>query len=456
MSTSSSAPLVETQRVKFIDSIRGIALLGILLMNSMAQSQSHLFYDKMDPRQSITGLNFYAWGAEMLLFEGTMRGLFSILFGAGAILLISRLVKKKSGLEPADIYYRRLLWLLLFGLVNAFIFLWPGDILYPYALCGLLLFPFRNLSPKNLLWVAFALLVIGTYRENSDLYQSRKVISKGQAAEVLETKKQKLTEQQQEDLGAYRAFKERTGRQGVIKAAEKEEKILQSRNYFTIFNFFKGINMKLQSSFFYKAGWYDILLFFFIGMALYKSGYLLGKSSTSTYVIVALVGIGAGIFINYLFLKQQYQLRFNQFQFIQKWEFSFYEIRRVLQTIGYLSFLILLYKVNPLRKVFHVFAPVGQMAFTNYLSQSIITSIIFYGFVLFGKLQRYEVYYVVGAIWLFQILSSHIWLKYFRFGPFEWLWRSLTYMQKQPMKKKAVDAEPGEKINEEVPTPAMA
>ena len=191
-------------------------------------------------------------------------------------------------------------------------------------------------------------------------------------------------------------------------------------------------------------------------MALYKSGYLLGKSSTSTYVIVALVGIGAGLFINYLFLKQQYQLRFNQFQFIQKWEFSFYEIRRVLQTTGYLSFLILLYKVNPLRKVFHVFAPVGQMAFTNYLSQSIITSIIFYGFVLFGKLQRYEVYYVVGAIWLFQILSSHIWLKYFRFGPFEWLWRSLTYMQKQPMKKKAVDAEPGEKIKEEVPTPAMA
>ncbi len=193
MSTTISSPLRENERVTLIDSIRGIALLGILLMNSMAQSQAHMFYDRMDPRQSMTGLNFFSWGAEVLLFEGTMRGLFSILFGAGTLLLLTRLIKKSNDLEPVDIYYRRLLWLLVFGLINAFIFLWPGDILYPYALCGLLLFPFRNLSPKNLLWIAFAFLAIGTYRENSDLYQQKKIISNGQAAEVLESKKQKLT-----------------------------------------------------------------------------------------------------------------------------------------------------------------------------------------------------------------------------------------------------------------------
>src|SRR5215210_2228645 len=182
------APLQKKERILFLDSVRGIALLGILLMNSMAQSQSHLFYDKMDLSQSITGANFYAWAAETFLFEGTMRGLFSILFGAGTLLLLSRLVKNMKGLEPADIYYRRLLWLLIFGLINAFLFLWPGDILYPYALCGLVIFPFRNLSPKILLWIAFALLVIGTYRENSDLFEAKKLISKGQAVEVLENK----------------------------------------------------------------------------------------------------------------------------------------------------------------------------------------------------------------------------------------------------------------------------
>jgi len=73
------------------------------------------------------------------------------------------------------------------------------------------------------------------------------------------------------------------------------------------------------------------------------------------------------------------------------------------------------------------------MAFTNYLSQSIITSVIFYGFGLFDRLQRYEVYYVVAGIWLFQVIFSHIWMKYFRFGPFEWVWRSLTYLYRPPM-----------------------
>ena len=455
MSTTISAPLRENERIKLIDSIRGIALLGILLMNSMAQSQAHMFYDRMDPRQSMTGLNFFAWGAEMLVFEGTMRGLFSILFGAGTLLLLTRLIRKNNGLEPADIYYRRLLWLLVFGLINAFIFLWPGDILYPYALCGLLLFPFRNLSPKKLLWIAFAFLIIGTYRENSDLYQNKKIISKGQVAEVLEAKKQKLTDQQTEDLAKYKGFKDRTSQQGVIKAAVKDEKTLQSRNYLTIFNYYKPINMTIESSVLYEDYWYDILLFLFIGMALYKSGFLLGKNSPSVYAAVAFIGITVGLLINYIYAKQQYQLKFDQFQFTQKWKFSYYEIRRVFQTTGYLSLLILLYKAIPFRKILNVFAPVGQMAFTNYLSQSIITSIVFYGFAVYGTLQRYEVYYVVGAIWLFQILSSHIWLRYFRFGPFEWVWRSLTYLKKQPMKKKVELAEPEEKINEE-PMPVLA
>ena len=81
------------------------------------------------------------------------------------------------------------------------------------------------------------------------------------------------------------------------------------------------------------------------------------------------------------------------------------------------------------------------MAFTNYLMQSIITSIIFYGFGLYAKLQRYEAYYVVGSIWLFQIIFSHIWMRYFRFGPFEWVWRSLTYLHKPAFRRKNEEAE---------------
>ena len=98
------------QRIEAADVLKGIALIGILLMNIMAQSQAGIFYANMDPRQSMTGLNFFAWAGEMMFFEGTMRGLFSILFGAGTILLLTRLIKSKNGLEPADIFYRRLLF----------------------------------------------------------------------------------------------------------------------------------------------------------------------------------------------------------------------------------------------------------------------------------------------------------------------------------------------------------
>lgn len=452
MAEAVTAPLTQKQRILLLDVLRGIALLGILIMNSMSQSQSHFFYDKMDPSQSMTGANFYAWAAEMFLFEGTMRGMFSILFGAGALLLLTRLVKTKKGLEPADIYYRRLLWLLLFGLLNAFVLLWPGDILYPYALCGLVLFPFRNLSVKAFLWISLAFLVIGTYRENSDLYSTKKIISKGQAAEALQAQKSTLTDEQTADLGKYTEYKGKNSRDGIAKAVKEGNKKMQSQNYLTIFRYLIPVNMMIESTFLYEVGWYDIFLCFFLGMALYKSGYLLGKKRAGVYALVAIGGIGSGIALNYYYLHLQYRLGFDTIQFNQQLKLSYYEIRRILQTMGNLSLIILLYKVVPFRKLLNVFAPVGQMAFTNYLSQSIITSVIFLGFGYYGRLQRYEVYYVVGAIWLFQIVFSNIWLRYFRFGPFEWVWRSLTYWHKQPMKKKTI----AEEVEEVEPQPALA
>jgi len=356
--------------------------------------------------------------------------------------LLTRLTKTRPGLEPADIFYRRLLWLLIFGLINAFVFLWPGDILYPYALCGLLLFPFRNLSPKNLLWIAFILLIIGTYRENSGLYRSKGIIKKGLAVQAIDTTKVKLTDQQKDDLAKFTGFKERNSKEGIAKAANEEAKKVKGQSYLSLFRHYRDVNMTVESTVFYKFFWWDILLFFFMGMAFYKSGFLLGKKSNLVYLLTALVGIGAGILINYFFVKAQYNLRFDNYEFTQRWKFNYYEIRRVLQTTGYLSLLILLYKLIPFKKLISIFGPVGQMAFTNYLSQSIITSIFFYGFHWYARLQRYEVYYVVAAIWVFQIIFSHIWLRYFRFGPFEWLWRSLTYLQKQPMRRPKLEVPP--------------
>jgi uncharacterized protein len=425
-------PLPQNGRIQFMDAIRGMAVLGILIMNSMGQGQAS-FYSSLDPRQSVAGANYWAWLIESLFFEDSMRWLFSILFGAGTILFLLRLQKQKNGLEPADIYYRRLLWLLMFGLLNGFIFLWPGDILFAYAICGLLLFPFRNWSPRKLLWAALFFLAIATYRENTGLYDSKELIAKGGSAALLNAKKIALTPLQKEELDQYTSFKEKSGRDGIIKDVVAKEKKVQGQSYLAIFRQFKEVNMRVEK--YVYSGLWDSLIFFFMGMAFYKSGFLLGEKSIRFYVITAVVGIGIGLLLNYFWVQLRYDLHFDKFLYAQQWKFDYYEIRRVFQTTGYLSALILLYKIVSFRKLMNLFAPIGQMAFTNYLSQSILTSIIFFGFHLYARLQRYEIYYVVGAIWIFQIITSHVWLRYFKFGPFEWLWRSLTYWHRQPIKK---------------------
>ena len=435
--SAKAAPLAKKERILFLDCVRGIAVLGILIMNSMAQSQSHLFYDALNLNQPITGPNFYVWILERGFAEGTMRGLFSILFGAGTVLLLNRLQKQKKGLEPADIFYRRMLWLLAFGLINAFLFLWPGDILYPYALLGLLLFPFRNWSPKKLMWAVVFFVAIGTYRENRNLFDDKEMIAKGQLAQTLSEKKQALTEAQKDDLRKWEGFRERSSSAGYMDVAMKETKETRekSHSYVAMVEHLRDVNMRIQSVFFYNS-WWDILMFFFLGIALLKNGFIEGKKSVGLYLVVAIAGIGVGLFLNYIQLKSEYVNRFDMVVLTQKWKFTDYQVRRLFQTVGYLSLLILLYKVTPVKKMLMVFAPVGQMAFTNYLVQSIIAAIIFYGMHWYGMLQRYEVYYIVGGIWIFQIIFSHVWLRYFLFGPFEWLWRTLTYWQLQPMRKK--------------------
>jgi uncharacterized protein len=318
-----ATPLQAKNRILLLDGVRGLALLGILLMNIMGQSQSHFFYTALNLDQPITGPNFVVWILEVLFFEGTMRGLFSLLFGAGALLLLSRLEKSQPGLQPADIFYRRMLWLLIFGLINAFIFLWPGDILYPYALCGLLLFPFRNWSAKYLLFGALFFLAVGTYRENSMLYESKKTITEGRLAEQLEAKKAALTPDQKESLEKWKGFKEKNSSAGIMKQAKEETARIQGKNYAQIFGYYKNINMMIQSTFFYKSGWWDILLFFFLGMALFKMDFLTGKKPAALYAAIAVAGIGIGLLLNYFLVKFQYQNRFDNIIFSEKWRFSY-------------------------------------------------------------------------------------------------------------------------------------
>src|SRR6187549_4249422 len=221
---SSHTPLVQAERIAIIYSVRGIALLGILLMNIPFFSMAFQIGENLMVRNEFSGPNYYTWWIVNGFFEGTMRGLFSMLFGAGSILLISRLEKKSGSVSAADVYYRRLIWLLIFGIINAFVFLWPGDILYSYAICGLFIFPFRNLSPKALLLFGLAFMLVSGLKETLQMYDAKKARVKGEAAMALEAKKVKLTDEQQEDKKKWEGRQERNKIENIRKEVDKSNK----------------------------------------------------------------------------------------------------------------------------------------------------------------------------------------------------------------------------------------
>jgi len=115
-----------------------------------------------------------------------------------------------------------------------------------------------------------------------------------------------------------------------------------------------------------------------------------------------------------------------------------------ISAFGYIALLLLIIKSGMLRGVTATLASVGQMAFSNYILTSLICTALFegYGAGLFGKLQRFELYAVVLFVWLVILVISPIWLRHFRFGPLEWVWRSLTYWKRQPFRHLGIDSAP--------------
>lgn len=430
-----AAPVAQVERIIILDSLRGIAILGILLMNipGFALPAPASYSDPSVLNES--GINFKTWYFIDWVMEGSQRAIFSMLFGAGIILFITRQEKKRDGLWPADYFFRRQLWLLVFGLFNAFVLLWFWDILFQYAICGIILFTFRRLSPRSLIIGAVICLFLQTARDNVNYYGDKKIISTGEMVAKIDTAQTKLSIKQKEQLEEFNGYKERTSVEGKKKAMEKSLRGMQG-DYATLYEY--QSERSYHSEIFYTYfGLWDVLIFMLLGMAFFKNGVLLGNASSKIYWLMFIIGLGGGLILSWLRLKPLINYHFNYYDITKNVSFEFYEISRTFRAVGIFGLIMLLYKSGWFKWLFTLMRPVGQMAFTNYLMQSLLVGLFFYGigFGKFGKLERYEIYYVVAATWLLQIAWSHIWLRYFRFGPLEWAWRSLTYWKLQPMKK---------------------
>jgi uncharacterized protein len=430
-------PVAAADRIKSIDTIRGFALLGILLMNIPGFGINwDYFYDVLNGPHNTK--DYYTEAVVDVFFEGTMRGLFSMLFGAGMILFIQGKKELPDGPTVAEYYYRRLLWLVVFGVINAYVLLWGGDILYFYGLCGMLLYVFRKTNPKWLLVLGFLCLAIITFKGQLWWNETRVKRKAYTEAVKIEKENKKLTDEQkaakEEWLNIEKNMKPDTA------ASNRHNRKMHS-GYGTIFTYFIPRNSGGETWGMYNWAIWDCLGMMLVGMALFGWGFFSNKLSSSTYAMWLLIGYGIGIPIGINMFNEGRMVPLTGFgNYVDTYRldhWALYDVRRVLLSVGHASLLMLIYRSRAVPWLMKALANVGQMAFTNYLMQSIICTWFFYGygFGYYDKLKFHQIYYVVFAVWIFQIIFSAIWLRYFRFGPFEWLWRSLTYWKKQPMKK---------------------
>jgi uncharacterized protein len=434
----SARPVAENERIQTIDIIRGVALCGILLMNIPPFGIERLSTLYSLFQGSHTGVDWNIFTLTQLFFAGTMRALFSMLFGAGMVLFTRSKKEVLGGPTTAELYYRRLLFLVGFGLIDAYVFLWWGDILFAYGMLGMLLYPFRKLSAKWLLGVAFLCMGIGALKTQWEFNDTRETRTAYLEAVKAEKTGAKLSHKQQQDKRAWVEIQDTK-----VDSQQAKDKVETLRgNYSTVWQFLLPVGQRFDILEVYGKVLWDIVWMMFIGMAFLALGFFSNKLSTSSYLMGLIIGYGIGIPVGMVYYyKAEVAANVDIASFVDRYRVTpevLYDVKRILLAIGHASLIILVFRSKIVPWLMKSFAAVGRMAFTNYLMQSILCTLFFFGYGLgyYNKLSFHQLYYVVGCVWVFQLITSAIWLKYFRFGPFEWAWRSLTYWKKQPMRIK--------------------
>jgi len=424
------APTEREERIGMLDATRGIAVLGILIMNVTGFGLPRA-YDDPTNWGGAEGINLTTWRIAALFFEGTMRGLFTLLFGAGALLFLQRHAARDSGLLPADLYFRRTIWLIAFGLVNAYLLLWPGDILYYYGVVGLLLFVFRNVTPRKLIVAAAVIMILQTAVSVGEWFGYREVTTAAAQAQEARSSGKVLTQEQGQAIETLARIN------GEFKPPldEMEKEVSRVRkSYLSALGLVAPKSWHYETTFFLQHGLLECLGMMLLGMALLKYGVLTGAASPRVYATLTLVGYAIGLAVNLFETSNLVRAEFAVEALIAS--YLTYDLGRIPLTLGHIGLIGLLYRASPLSAAMRNLSAVGQLALTNYLTQSLICMLLFTGagLALYGHLERHELYYVVAAIWIVQLIWSPLWLRRFRFGPAEWLWRSLTYWQRQPLR----------------------
>lgn len=397
-------PIAPKERVKEIDFVRGFALQGILLVN-MAIFRNSIFGMTLEQPFSGGTLNSIASGFIYFFAEGKFYSLFSLLFGFGFSIF---LLKEKTQRILMDSFFkRRMLGLLLFGLVHAFL-IWSGDILITYSLVGFLLIAFKRTSIKGLIKWSVALIGIILFLQIS-VFGLVELISNQPEMDVVLEQFDKVQS----------TFAEK---------AQLANEVYSGTNYLEMIRM-RTVELAQQYSGFMVI-FPSVLAMFLIGLAFGKSGKLNSISENKPFLrrvfwISLLIGLPIaalhpfGVF-NYSRLA---------FDMSGAYHIIGFFLGSPILALAYFTGGLLLYSRFSQVKVLQMVASTGRMALTNYLLQSIVCTTIFYGYGLglYGKVDAFQGLLITLIVWGIQLPISHWWLNRYKFGPAEWLWRWITY-----------------------------
>ena len=404
---AAGSSVAQDARIDSIDVLRGFALLGILVMNIQLFAMPEAAYFNPTAYGDLEGANLYVWLGGRLLADQKFMTIFSMLFGAGIVLMTTRAEARG---ESGRVHYRRMGWLGLIGLLHAHL-LWFGDILFLYAVCGMLVYPLRRQSAGRLLAIGTATVAVAS------------MIFAGLQASLPSWPDDALAEV---TVGAWQPTRAIVdGALATYRGGWLEQLPVRSASALGFETFMLAI----------WGGWRAGGLML-IGMALYKLDVFSARLSRRFYGALVAAALVAGIPVEAYGVALDFEFGWAlDWSLLQGRQFNYWP--SIAVGLGYVGLVMLACRTSALRPATRPFAAVGQMALTNYLLQTVICTTIFYGHGLgyYGSVDRLGQLGIVIGVWTVQLIASPLWLRRFRFGPAEWLWRSLTYATRPPFRR---------------------
>ena len=404
------------ERIGSLDFLRGIAVLGILFINIESFVYPNPWSSWQYGYESAIDHDTRFW--VYFLTQGKFYTMFALLFGVGFVIFLERVTQKTKGLIGMDMYGRRLLWLFVFGVVHAYL-IWDGDILYHYAICGFLLLPFRSVQTNYLiLIVAFlaSMLFIKSYESVAD----RKEAFRNYTA-ALNVPENRRTADETKRIASWEKRHSKIEPNSVEVVENPKPTYWEGvKNSYNKLNVHKG-------EFYHTSLILSTLIVMLLGMVLYRSGIFSNYQKWNYYWIITIGIVIFGLVINYL--------RYEQWTYkdhepvLEVWMSLLFTFPKEILGMGYILLGNGIYQKFLKNSKTKLLSKIGRTALSNYILQSIILGVIFfgYGFGLFNKYSRFELLGFVAAIWALQIVLTLLWLHYHKQGPLEYLWRKLTY-----------------------------